>query len=277
MPYRRLPNTDAARIRAMKDAIHKSMKTSPFHLAFSQHALQRLKTFYPLFEQAMQRNKHAYKNQTDRSKAFIELSRKARLYLSHFLQVMGFMIQRAELPENSRKFYGLSIDSKQLPNLTTDNELLEWGQRVVDGDMERQRTGGKMITNPTAAVVRVHFEKFAEAFSLQKNLQKISNQTLSKLASMRDQADEIILMVWNEVEASYSELPDDEKRILSMEYGLKYVYRPHEKERAVKLSIAEERVNKFANAGKSKTPDKADELEESHQKGSNQLPLFSNN
>ncbi|MCF8370380.1 MAG: hypothetical protein K9H64_02080 [Bacteroidales bacterium] len=277
MPYRRLPNTDAARIKAMKDAIHKSMKTPPFQLAFSHQALQRLKSFHPLFEQAMQRHKQAFKNQTERSKTFNELSRKARLYISHFLQVMSFMIQRGELPENTRKYYGLSTESRGLPNLTTDNELLEWGQRVIDGDMERQKSGGKMITNPTGAVVRVHFEKFADAFHLQKDLQKITNQTLSKLASMRDQADEIILLVWNEVEARYGELSDDEKRIQAIEYGLKYVYRPHEKERATKLSVADERAYRFANAGKSKAPEKEMEEAEIAQKESNQLSLFSSN
>ncbi len=277
MPYRRLPNTDAARLKAMKDAIQKSMTISPFHLAFSHQALQRLRSFQPLFEQAMQRQKQAYKNQVERSKAFNELGRKARLYLSHFLQVMNFMIQRGELPENARKYFGLSEQLKPLPNLTADQDLMKWGQRIVDGDMERQKSGGKLITNPTSAVVRVHFEKFVHAYHLQKDLQKISAEALLKLASMREQADDIILMVWNEVEAKFSGLWDEEKRLRSMEYGLKYVFRPHEKKNTEKRTVAEERAHRYAHqeTKTNVTTDQADEEEANSE--SNQLSLFSDN
>ena len=237
MPYRRLPNTDAARLRAMKDAIKKSMTTSPYQLAFSHGTLQRVKTYTPLFEQAMLRHKQAYQNQVQRSRSYNELSKKARLYISHFMQVMNFMIQRGELPDKTRKFFSLSTKTKGIPALVTDNDLLEWGQRLVEGDMERQKAGGKMITNPTAAVVRVHYEQFASAFHIQKDLQKITHQTLDKLASMRDQADEIILAVWNEVETHFENLPDDQKRNHAVEYGLKYVYRPHEKKPKQKLTV----------------------------------------
>ncbi|MEA3445812.1 MAG: hypothetical protein U9R19_13930 [Bacteroidota bacterium] len=272
MPYRRLPNTDAARIKAMKDAIHKSMNISPFHLVFSYQALQRLKSFQPLFEQAMQRHKMAYKNQVNKSKLFMELSRKARLYVSHFFQVMNFMIQRGELPENARKYYGFSERMKALPNLTSDADVMKWGQRLIDGDMERQKSGGKIITNPTSAVVRVHFEKLVQAYNLQKDLQKISAHNLTKIASMREQADEIILMVWNEVEAGFAELPEDEKRELSMEYGLKYVYRPYEKNNIIKRTVSEERAYRFANAGKNKQV--KSEKEENEIPKSGQLLLF---
>lgn len=275
MPYRRLPNTDAARLKAMKDAIGKSMKTSPYQLAFSHNMLQRVKSYSPLFEQAMQRHRQAYQTQVQRSRGYSELSRKARLYLSHFLQVMNFMILRGELPESTRRYYGLTTDSKVLPNLSTDVDLLKWGQQVIDGDMERQKTGGKLIANPTAAVVRVHFEKFVYAFHQQKVLRKITVQNLKKITSMRDQADEIILAIWNEVEASFVELPDDEKREQAMEYGLKYVYRPHEKKQ--KMTIAEERAMKFSMAGeKSKTVSSEEEIQEDE--GSlHQLSLFSDN
>ena len=278
MPYRRLPNTDAARVKAMKDAIQKSMTTSPFELAFSHQSLQRVKSFNPLFEQAMQRQKQAYKNQVDRGKSYNELSRKARLYMSHFLQVMSFMIQRGELPENTRKYYGLSIKTRGLPNVSTDADLLEWGQRVIDGDFERQKSGGKMITNPTAAVVRVHFEKFSQAFHMQKSLQKISTQTLSKLASMRDEGDEIILAIWNEVEATFMGLPDEEKRSLASDYGVKYVYRPHEKERVAKKTVADERAFRFANKGKSSEEiERKTETEKEKEPELSQVSFLANN
>ena len=54
----------------------------------------------------------------------------------------------------------------------------------------------------------------------------------SKVAELRKEADEIILDIWNEVEESFSALPDDFKREKASEYGLIYVYRPMERVKA---------------------------------------------
>ena len=269
MPYRRLPNTDKARLKAMKDALNMSMKLSPYDLAYSHLNLQKLKTFLPQFEQTILRQKDAYKTQIQRSKIFNELTRKARIYLSHFIQVMNFMITRGELPEAARKFYGMSALDKSLPSLISDTDLIIIGEQIVNGDQERQKVGGKMITNPTAAVVRVHYEKFANAYHEQKTLQKINNQALVRVAEMRNRADEIILLIWNEVEASFTSEGDELKREKSTEYGIAYVYRPSEKNNGFKKSLSEERAEKFKSS--SLEPD--NEVESDLQ----QIPLFSVN
>ena len=53
MPYRRLPNTDSARIRSMKKALEMSSKKSPRDLAFSQTVLMQIRTFLPMSEQSV--------------------------------------------------------------------------------------------------------------------------------------------------------------------------------------------------------------------------------
>ena len=269
MPYRRLPNTDAARVKAMKAALYMSMKVSPYNLAFSHLNLQKLKTFFPLFEQAIIHQRQAYSSQIQKSKTFNELTKKARIYLSHFIQVMNFMIIRGELPETDRKYYGMSAYDKSLPSLISDTDLIEIGEQIVNGDQERQRNGGKLITNPTAAVVRVHYEKFTNAYYLQKNLQKINNQAIQKVAELRGKADEIILLIWNEIENKYSELEDNEKREKCAEYGIAYVYRPNERVNGQKKSLSEERADRFRL-----TSVKTDPAQESDVQ---QIPLFSVN
>ena len=52
MPYRRLPNTDAARVRALKRALELGKKYSPEMLAFKQSTLNKILAFLPIFEQA---------------------------------------------------------------------------------------------------------------------------------------------------------------------------------------------------------------------------------
>ncbi|MCK7531417.1 MAG: hypothetical protein MZV63_10480 [Marinilabiliales bacterium] len=42
---------------------------------------------------------------------------------------------------------------------------------------------------------------------------------------MRNEADELITLLWNEIEASFASLPEEEKRTSAEKYGLVYVFR----------------------------------------------------
>ena len=64
MPYRRLPNTDTARLKALKSAYSKAKELPPFKLAFSQSTFQKIQTFLPVFEKSVSESKFSYANQT---------------------------------------------------------------------------------------------------------------------------------------------------------------------------------------------------------------------
>jgi hypothetical protein len=228
MPYRRLPNTDSARLRALKAAAKKGRELPPFKMAYSQATFSKVELFINSFEKAMMNFKAAYNNQIDKNKNYQNHSKKARLYLSHFIQVLNMAIARGELPEGIRAVYGMDIDERKLPNLTSDKDLLEWGKKIIQGEGERIRKGQTPITNPTIAVVKVRFENFIEAYNHQRILQQNTQRTQTELEEIRKKADEIILDVWNEVEDTFKNLPDHERRERAKEYGLVYVYRKNE-------------------------------------------------
>jgi hypothetical protein len=92
MPYRRLPNTDAARMSALKVALKLSQETSPVQLAFSQVTLNRLRTFVPTFEAAVVNYKRSYSSTVTRNRDYPKLMRKAKLYISHFIQVLTCLL-----------------------------------------------------------------------------------------------------------------------------------------------------------------------------------------
>jgi hypothetical protein len=94
--------------------------------------------------------------------------------------------------------------------------------------MERLRRGKTAITNPTMAVVKVRYEQYLEAYNFQKTLQKRNKLALEKLASLRGDADAIILDIWNEVEDHFKDLPENMKRDEAVKYGLVYVFRKNE-------------------------------------------------
>ena len=228
MPYRRLPNTDSARCKALRKALQKGKENPPFKLAFSQTTYQKILSFLPAFEKSIKQQQSTYQNQIEKNKDYHKKLKKAKLYISHFIQVVNMAIQRGELPVSIRENYGLSGYGKKLPPLTTEESIVKWGQVLIDGEAARIRKGQSPITNPTIAVVKVRYEKFLEAYRNQKSLQQSNTRAHNQLAEMRPQADEIISCVWNEVEASFKELPDHLRREKANDYGLVYVFRKNE-------------------------------------------------
>ncbi len=231
MPYRRLPNTDSARLRALKAALDMGVKLSPVDLCFSQHSLQRLKYFYRDFDQAIQQQKQSFKEQTEKSKEYHNSIKRAKLYISHFIQVLNFAIARGELSVKARPFFGIKENDKRVPVLNTEEDVIIWGRKIIAGEPDRIAQRGNPLTNPTVALVRVRYEQFITAHRYQKNLQEAHTRASKKIAELRPDADDIILNIWNEIEASFSDLNDDQKRERSQQYGLVYVYRKHEKEK----------------------------------------------
>jgi len=228
MPYRRLPNTDASRLRALKKASQMGKDLPPFKLAFSQGTFQKVQSFLSQFERAVQDHKRTFNQQLVKNKDYQQVQRKARMYISHFIQVMNMAIARGELTTTTRTYYGIKEDDAKIPALVTEQDVLKWGENILAGEARRTMKGLTPITNPTSAVVKVWYENFREASNSQKTVQKSNSKTIGELNEMRRQADGIILQVWNEVETKFSDLPEDMKRKKAAEYGIAYVFRKNE-------------------------------------------------
>jgi hypothetical protein len=228
MPYRRLPNTDTSRIKAMKIAFEKGKELPPHKLSFSSKTIIKLEKFLPMFQQNIRQYREAISSQNRKNKDYYESLKKARIYLTHFIRVMNMAIFRGELPAETRAFYGLATDESTVPSLTTENELVSWGKRIIEGEEFRIKKGGSPITNPTIAVVKVRFGNFVDALNHQNSLSKRTQDYNEKIITLRKEADEIILQLWNEVEKSHQALPEERRKEMCEEYGLVYFYRKNE-------------------------------------------------
>ncbi len=231
MPYRRLPTTDKARLRALEKCQEQIEKIKPEEKAISEHSATELKAFLPRFKQTLINLDAAKKNQIARNKQYIELQRKARLYISHFIQVMNMAIARGELKPEIRKFYDLTDYENTVPPLNAEKDLLEWGKKIIEGDQKRIQNGGSPIYNPSIALVKVNYEKYTEAYHFQKTLQTTTDRSSQQVNSLRNEADKLIQNIWNEVEQKFQPLHNGKKRALSEEYGVVYVYRKSEKKK----------------------------------------------
>lgn len=230
MPYRRLPNTDQARVRALKAAVEKGDIYNVYDLAFSLKTLSEARNFLAKFQTAQIYYTACFANQAKASGKHQANVKTARLYISHFIQVLNLAVLRSEVKAVHKQFYGLPLDNSNVPDLTSEAAMIEWGRKIIEGERRRTAQGGIPIYNPTIAKVKVHYDIFVESYERQKSLQLLTNRSLDTLASMREKADELILNIWNQVEATFQDMVPNEKRLdKCREYGLVYYYRTSEK------------------------------------------------
>ena len=232
MPYRRLPNTDQARIRALKAVVVKGDIYNVYDLAVSLKTLTDTRNFLMKFEAAQAYYAECFERQAKAGRKHQANVKTARLYISHFIQVLNLAVIRSEVRTSHKDYYGLDVKNNNVPDLSTEASLAEWGRKIIDGESKRVSQGGIPIYNPTIAKVRVHYDIFMDSYERQKNLQALTARSLDTLSSMRADADELILDIWNQVEKMFEEVLPNEKRLdLCRDYGVIYYYRTGEKQK----------------------------------------------
>lgn len=229
MPYRRLPTTDAARLRALKAAADKADQLELNLLAFTSRYIHPIRNFHQQLETIKFQQTQSWNQLVTQNKDFQHNTDKTRMYITHFIRVLNMSISREEMTPESRKFYNMEPDEIKLPKLLTNNELLKWGKHIIDGEGKRIRTGGTPIMNPTIAKVKVWYDRFKDMHHSQQIANKSYQRASSQLIDIRRKTDALIQAIWNEIEEHYQKLPGSERRAHSEEYGIVYVFRKNEK------------------------------------------------
>ncbi|MDR0825432.1 MAG: hypothetical protein LBN74_10085 [Prevotella sp.] len=229
MPYRRLPNTDNARIRALKTVIEKNETSyGPVAISFN---VQKINIMLRNFESAQTRYKDSLEAQAAANRKFQKLIRNARLYISHFIQVLNFCVIRNEIKKEVKNLYGIDPDNFTVPDLLSNDTLLFWGKNIIKGEQTRLSQGGAPIYNPTIARVNVAFSQFKDAYVAQKTYQNTTTRQLESLSRLREDIDSVLISLWNQIEEAFSGLPPKERLEKCKEYGVVYYLRKEEKEK----------------------------------------------
>lgn len=228
MPYRRLPNTDQARIRALKAAVDSSVRGGIFTNVLTHNTYHRAKELLERFSREVAVYKRCIAEQSPKkgNESYEAALKKARMYVSHFIQVLSMCIMRGEVARSKRPYYGLPENEDTVPNLFSEASVLEWGQKIIAGEQRRQGEGGVPIYNPTMGRVSVVFELFKEMYDRRHLLQTRTAEALANISNMRYEVDELIFEVWGEVEKSFVSLSGDARIKKCAEYGVIYYYRP---------------------------------------------------
>lgn len=229
MPYRRLPNTNQARLTALKRAVQRASEADYNDQVLSYKTLSEAQRFVMKFEGQVSQYNDNYSTKVTVNKSYRKVVQNARMYISHFIQVLNMSVQRGEIKRDHKLLYGLDPDSSLLPDLQTDGALLEWGEKIINGEQKRQAQGGFPIYNPAINKVKVHYDIFREQQVTHALHNKKSTRVFEDLDALRSEADAIILDIWNQVEAHYANLFPYERMMRCKAYGVVYYYRTGEK------------------------------------------------
>jgi hypothetical protein len=230
MPYRRLPNTDQARLRALRAAMRKAENQTYTNQVLAYKTIHALQSFLPSFESKLTGYQQNMENLLAESRRCQQFVNDARMYVSHFIQVLNLAVIRGEIKREHKRYYQLDPENNSVPDLQSENALLEWGKNIISGEVERTRSGGIPIYNTTIGKVQVHYDLFREFKQTQKMHQFAINRANNELVISREKGDAIILDVWNQVEEKFKELEMNEKLEECKKYGIVYYYRRGEKE-----------------------------------------------
>jgi len=230
MPYRRLPNTDNARIRALKTAIEKN--NSLFGKDIINLDIRKLSVMLRNFENAQIHYRESLETQAAANRKFQKLVKNSRLYISHFIQVFNFSVIRGEIKKEFKHLYSLEPENFTVPDLSSNDSILYWGEKIIKGEQARlSQGGGAPIYNPTIARVNVAFSQFKDAYFAQKTYQNTTTRQLDILSEQREDIDETLIILWNQIESAFAGLSGKDRIERCKEYGVVYYLRKEEKEK----------------------------------------------
>lgn len=229
MPYRRLPNTDLARLRSLQTALQRAEITG-FNEQVLPYKLQsEIQQFLSQFENTVLQSKENYTTKVSANKQYRHNVQKARMYISHFIQVFNLAVIRGEIKKEQKKLYGLDPENHIVPDLSTEESLLEWGKKIIEGEQKRTAAGGFAIYNPAISKVKVHYDIFCEHMQSHQFHVQTTNRVQGDLGELRKQADALIVQIWDLVEHYFSQELPYSKMQKCKQYGLIYYYRKGEK------------------------------------------------
>ena len=228
MPYRRLPKTDQARLHALQKAVQQAGNAAYNDQAINYRTLSEAQRFLMQYENQVAQYHANFDSKVTANRHYRHRVRNARMYISHFIQVLNLAVIRGEIKRSQKELYKLNPKSNALPDLTTEEGLIEWGQNIIEGEQQRTAAGGFPIYNPAINKVKVHYEMFKEEYTSHLLHKKTHSRVFEDTETLRKQVDEIILSIWDQVEAFYKdELPYAKLRKCQA-YGMIYYYRKGE-------------------------------------------------
>jgi hypothetical protein len=224
---KKLPETDEEKIAALQAALDQEELNELKILHDSEG--HDLRTFLISFEGMQFVYKQAIEDRRKAKQQYEELFRNVHLYLSHFIQVLQLTVVRNEIKADNLSLYGFEEGNELvLPDLSTEEAILQWGENIMRGEMERIYRGGIPLYNPAIAKVKVHYELFKEIIQSLKIYQRTIYRLQDSMQNMQKKADDWLMDIWARLEESTCELSPDEQSAIFKIYKIQTLHRKGE-------------------------------------------------
>lgn len=223
MPHRRLPNSNASRDAALTVCKDKMDATDPLEIPFAAAKGTQLTAEQPAYHALIAAANTAKSNQTAQSAIVAPLLRTARFWVSHGFQALINACIRGQFPNSDKNLYGLSLDTKGGPDLSTESDLIQASITYNDGETARTGAGGAPISFPALADINTQVDALKAAHQTQSTLKGLYDTAQENLAAANPNADLLILQLWNSIEATYDTGDKPSMRRKAREWGVVYV------------------------------------------------------
>jgi hypothetical protein len=151
-------------------------------------------------------------------------SNSLRMCVSHFVQVLNFMIDEGLATGADRAFYNIATSSKSVPDMSTEDELKTVAADVIAGEANRIAAGGTANYYPIARVTAAN-TNFVNMLMPHSTAVDALDAAQEALDALTPETDKVIKKVWDELETFYNEELPASQRQNCREWGVKYVLR----------------------------------------------------
>lgn len=234
MPYRKLPNSLPAVIRALKTAREEwKITASPADRAISAEQWVQLDEanasglLNKLIKEASDVDL-AQAAQAPLTSALAQAAAKTTMYVSHFHQVLDLGITRGTFAAGARSYYGRDITASTIPDLTTYDAVAEAAEKIATGEAARKSAEGTThlpMCLPSAAEVTTVAAQFAALLQQGNQAQEFTDKQRGELNALYPAAQQLAVDIYDTVEFFYRKETDSGTfRTKCARWGVVYIY-----------------------------------------------------
>ena len=89
--------------------------------------LSEAQRFLMQFENTVMQYHENFRTKVSANKQYRKVVQNARMYISHFIQVLNLAVIRGEIKAEQKELYGLDPNNHIVPDLSSEEDLLVWG------------------------------------------------------------------------------------------------------------------------------------------------------
>ncbi|MBI5684990.1 MAG: hypothetical protein HZC54_07905 [Verrucomicrobia bacterium] len=247
MPHRRLPNTAATVLRALKAARDTWKNSRPADRAITNDQWTKLDDENPdcLLSRFIKESNDvslALAAQAPITAALTQTNERLAMFVSHFHQVLNFGILRGLFDPGARSYYGRDIAATTIPDLSTQDAVIEAAEKVVSGEAARAAAesagvprwdgspdGGTIphvpMSHPTAAEVAALLAHLADLQNKSQSAQTKTDLEREDVTRLYPEAHALAVDICDTVEFFHRKDPDaSSRRAKCARWGVVYIY-----------------------------------------------------